>query len=127
MQEKELKRGKIIVCSIAAAEILCAVFSTVANFNLQQLILGIISIVLAICLLGGYNWVKNLYATIASFNIILGLAAVMVVFDASEALLWQQILFFGGWILFIAINAAVAGLLFFSRSVKEYLYFKRNG
>ena len=125
-QKKQLKRGKILVWLIAGAEILSALYSMIFNFNFQQLIFSAISMVLAFLLLSGYGWVRHLYASVASFNIVLGMAATMVFFDASEAALWYRILFYGGWILFIVINTAAAGLLFFNKSIKEYMYWKRN-
>ena len=115
-QKKQLKRGKILVWLIAGAEILSALYSMIFNFNFQQLIFSAISMVLAFLLLSGYGWVRHLYASVASFNIVLGMAAA----------LWYRILFYGGWILFIVINTAAAGLLFFNKSIKEYMYWKRN-
>ncbi len=126
-QKKQLNCGKILVYIIAGGEIASSLFSMLFNFNFQQLVLSAGSIVLAVLLLHGYPWVRNLYAGIASFNVILGMAATMVWFDVSENELWVQILFYGAWILFMAINAAIAGLLFCSKAVKEYMYWKRNG
>ncbi len=127
MQTKQLKQGKLFLWLIAGSEILCALFALLFNFNFQQLVFSVGSIIFAALLLGGYTWVRHLYALIAVANVILGMAATMVFFDVSEAALRHQVLFYGGWILFILINLAVAGLLYFNKAVKEYMYWKRNG
>lgn len=126
-QKKQLKQGKLFLWLIAGSEILCSLFAVLFNFNFQQLVFSAVSIILAALLLGGYHWVRHLYAAIAVANVILGMATTMVYFDASEAVLYHQVLFYGGWILFILINLAVAGLLYFNKSIKEYMYWKRNG
>ena len=126
-QKKQYKRGKLLVCFIAGSAIASSLFSLLSNFNFQQLVLSAISIVLATLLLYGYNWARNLYASIASVNVILGLAATMVWFDTGESTLQTKVLFYGAWVFFIAVNAAIAVLLFCSKAVKEYMYQKRNG
>ncbi|MBQ8600342.1 MAG: hypothetical protein IJ407_03045 [Clostridia bacterium] len=129
-QETQMKRGKTMICLIAGFEIAIAVFNLILDFNISQLLIGAIMVGLSVALLSGYTWVRYLFAVSSGLCAFAFFAMLfMVLGDFS----WVGDTLSGGVRLLItsiiglAVCLTVCLLLLFSKSVKEYMYFKRNG
>lgn len=119
-KEKEREHmGKIIVMTVG----ILSFVSTALNLAVKIDPLSIISnITLTILFMRGFDWVRVLFASVLAWN------SVWLIFSFCCLLFtnmkwWVMIIY----IITIIYSVTASALLFASRSVKEYLYVKRNG
>ncbi|WP_165861270.1 helix-turn-helix domain-containing protein [Paenibacillus paeoniae] len=117
-QANKIKRGRIIVYTIAILHILFSIVSFFLSFNILQLI---VQIVLSICLIAGVSWVRYLFATGAAISVFLSVQ--LIILTVSEGLI--DLLFYT--ILLVVYSGIGSFLLFKSESVSEFLYTQKNG
>ena len=133
-KEKERERiGKIIVLTIG----ITALISTSINIllNIQtfitdlftsgtvdfKMILYILNFVIAILFLRGFDWVRIWFGAVMAWNAIWTTFGFFV--TIRDVKWWISVVY----VIMIIYCIASATLLFASRSVKEYLYVRRNG
>jgi len=117
-QKKRVVLGKMIVMLIASLNVMLAIMSAIANFNLFALI---IQIALSLALFFGVTWVRYLFAVGAALGSMLNLYLLMVVI--SEPPVWIIIFLISN----IVFNIASCILLFANKCVSEFLYAQKNG
>jgi len=117
-QKKRLVVGKTIVMFIALLNVILAVMSAIANFNLLTLV---IQITLSIALFLGVIWVRYLFAIGAALGFAINLY--LLVNIVNEPTVWI-ILFL---VLNIVFNIASCILLFANKYVSDFLYSQKNG
>ncbi len=109
-QEKQFAIGKVIVFSIAGANVILSIISFAFNFNIIALI---IQIILAVALFAGVTWVRYLFAIGAALAI--GLRVMLIAEGFMSELTAGWIVFFVCEMLFYAMSCV---LLLASDAVK---------
>lgn len=117
-QERQYKRGRIIVFIIAIVNIIGSIVSSFSNFNLFTLI---VQIILSIALLCGVSWVRYLFAAGSALGSILMLYALVHAGPNIPAYLTVIAV---TYLIYCIISSIV---LFVNKSVSEFLYRQKNG
>ena len=119
--KKEKKRehiGKIIVLTISVSNFVAVALNFIVNYSM---ISTFVSVALTVLFLCGFDWVRVLFAASMAWNAIWLTFAFFV--TLSELKWWLIIIY----IILIVFTVTSSALLFASRSVKEYLYVRKNG
>lgn len=123
-QEKIYKRGKSIVLIIVFLQIVTAVLSMITNSSVLGLI---VNLALAAALFFGVSWVRYLLAVANTISIFTGLYTLLVAIDYSTV---QDIstvyIIIAGGVIGILISIFISCMLFFSKSVSEFLYHQKH-
>jgi len=117
-QEKQYKKGKIIVSTITLLNIIVAIASAFNNFNLLTLI---IEISLSIALFCGVRWVRYFFAIEGVLNAVIILYVLM---NATVNIPVYYIIIAVIYMIYYVIRSII---LFVSKSVSEFLYIQENG
>ena len=127
-QERRLKFGKIFVWILAGIGAFVLMASVLSNLSTSAIASAVIGAIVLVLFVLGYSWTRILYAIAASAMAVFCFLSLVV--NGIDALTISQNP--DGWyMVYLAVSLAVyiamAAVLFTSRSVKEYMYYKRNG
>lgn len=122
-QEKMIKTGKILVFIFAAYHIFGTVFSAVFSFDIVVMAVRIIFIIV---LLLGHTWVKYLLAVFSGLSaLIYAFLLLGGVLDFTDAV--NKELIIAALVIEMLMQIVCCVMLFSSKSITEYMYFKKNG
>ena len=121
-KEKERERiGKIIILSICIPNLVFTLFNFIVNIQGTNIITSILGVVFTILLMLGFDWVRTLFGALLAWNAIwLTFTFFVLITDLD----WWLIIVY---VVLIVYCTTASALLFASRSVKEYLYVRKNG
>ncbi|MBH5319169.1 MerR family transcriptional regulator [Paenibacillus sp. GSMTC-2017] len=117
-QERQFKRGKWIIITIASLNILFALLTLIVAGDIIKLI---IQVALSACLFWGVTWVRYLFAAGAALSFIVAIQFVFYSAMAGDGMFF--LIFFCQTIY----GAIACYLLFKSDAVSEFLYAQKNG
>lgn len=121
-KEKERERiGKIIILSICIPNLVFTLFNFIVDIQGTNIITSILGVVFTILLMLGFDWVRTLFGALFAWNAIwLTFSFFVLITDLD----WWLIIVH---VVLIVYCTTASALLFASRSVKEYLYVRKNG
>lgn len=110
--------GKIIVLTISIFNLVVTALNSFMDF---RPVTTALNIVLTVLFMRGFDWIRVLFASILAWN---SIWLTFAFFCNITSMPWWLIVLY---IIMIAYDITASALLFVSRSVKEYLYVKKNG
>lgn len=121
-QRRMYERGKILVYLIAGVNIFFSVITPFFSGEFKPIRLAV-HLVLNICLICGFSWVRYLYIA----GGILSVLAVIVAIPQLPPLALLPAAYILILVLVVICDIVMTVLLIFSKSIKEYLYQRRAG
>lgn len=126
--ENQMRRGRIMTYAIAAACVLLALLVCLQNPGFLNIALVPIQLIFSVLLCMGYGWVRWLFV-VGCINSTISACFFLVYLPQAEA---AAAIVISPWLyahygLAAVVNIASAVLLIFSKSVREFLYYQKNG